>query len=297
MSRLFADVRLALKSLRRRPGYAAIAIITLALGIGANTAVYSLVRGVLLRPLPYRDPGTLAVLWKGPPSSGETTWLSANEVRAYGQEVRAFAGVDAWIGLSANLTGGGEPERVVASGMTPGLFRTLGVTPALGTGFAAATGGAPEVVISHGLWQRRFGGERDIVGRSVVVNGVARTVVGVLPRDFTLPLEFGESRPSEVFVPVPLDSAGFQGWGNRSFIAVARLAPGATFAQASAQMQAVEAGWMRQGFIQGGRKLGRAAVGAETFVLGDARNVIAILAGAVAMILLIACATVANLTL
>ncbi len=300
MSDFLADVRLALRSLTRRPGYFAVATITLALGIGANTAVYSLVRGVLQRPLPYRDADRLAILWKADKAGG-TTWLSANEIRSYAADVRSFVDVGAWTGSNVNLTGGGEPERLAATAVTPSFFRTLGVAPIRGSAFAtadsSATSAPPEVIISHSLWQRRFGRVETIVGTPVILNGSARTIVGVMPADFALPVEDGENRKTDVFVPLAMGAPNLQGWGNRSFITVARLTPGASLARATGEMETVERTWIEQGFIRNEGKLNRAALSLETFILGESKRTIGVLAGAVLMILLIACANVANLTL
>jgi putative ABC transport system permease protein len=295
-----ADVRLALRSLMRRPGYFAVATITLTLGIGANTAVYSLVRGVLQRPLPYRDSEQLAILWKSDKAGG-TTWLSMNEVRGYAADVRAFESVGAWTGSNVNITGGGEPERLAATAVTPSFFRTLGVAPARGTPFAqgdtAATVAPAEIIISHSLWQRRFGGVENIVGTEVQINGSARTIVGVMPADFMLPIEDGENRKTDVYVPIAMGATNLQGWGNRSFITVARVRQGASLERATGEMEGVERTWMDQGFIQNSGKLGRGALPLEGFVLGESKRMLTVLGGAVLMILLIACANVANLTL
>ncbi|MDA1080834.1 MAG: ABC transporter permease [Gemmatimonadetes bacterium] len=167
-----------MKSLARRPSYAAIAIITLALGIGANTATFSLLRAVVIKPLPYNDASQLVMLWQGDPEAG-TTWMARPEVLSYREQVKSFASVDSWTSSAANLTGGGEPERVATTAVTPRLFRTLAVAPARGGAFrsiAAGEAAPPEVMLSHQLWQRRFGGTNDVVGTTIIVNGTARTV-------------------------------------------------------------------------------------------------------------------------
>src|SRR5688572_31701710 len=137
MDRLLSDLTHAFRRLARAPGFAVIAILTLALGIGANTAIFSLVKTVLLRPLPYSDPERLVMIW-GARDKGETTWLSAPEMLAYMAQTQAFAGVAAYYGTAANLTGGQEPERVIAAAVTPNLFQTLGVRAFVGRTFLAS---------------------------------------------------------------------------------------------------------------------------------------------------------------
>lgn len=271
---------------------------TLALGIGANTAAYSLMRAVVVKPLPYNDASTLVMLWQGEPGTG-TTWMAVPEVQSYRQQVKAFASVDSWTTSSANLTGGGDPERLVATAVTPGLFRTLGVAPVQGSEFRTLADGDPapaEVILSHQLWQRRFGGSDSVVGTSVIVNGTARTVVGVMPAGFALPVEFGESRPTELWTPFSFAGAGMA-WGDHSYVTAARLADGATPERATAEMRVAEEGWRRDGFIHAMRTFDHAAVPMTRFVLGDARKVLAVVMGAVVLILIIACANVANLSL
>ena len=161
MSVVLQDLRHALRKLLRAPGFAVIAILTLALGIGANTAIFSIVKAVILAPLPFPDADRIAMIW-GPVDRGETTWLSASEILSYDRDADAFEQVAAYSGTFANLTGGQEPERVVAASVTPNLFRTLGVPALLGRAFSpsdSATDLAGQVVIGHGLWQRRFGGD------------------------------------------------------------------------------------------------------------------------------------------
>jgi len=302
LNRLLSDVAYAFRQLARAPGFATIAILTLALGIGANTAIFSLVKAVLIRPLPYGDPERLTMLW-GKMVKGATTWLSAPEVRDYAAETRTFASVAVYSSSAVNLTGDQEPERIVAAEVSPNMFVTLGVPALVGQAFASsanATEIAEQVVLSYSLWQRRFGGSRDIVGRRILVNGAQITVIGVMPEGFKLPLDFSEDRPSELWQPLDLTAPQWGGWGNHSLIGVARLREGVSPELATASMRRLEDQWIRDG-VGGGWNdrdiTRRAAVPIKDLLLGDVRYALWVLLGAVGVILLIACANVANLML
>src|SRR5215475_11345947 len=228
MDSLLSDVRYAFRRLARAPGFATIAIATLALGIGANTAIFSLVKAVLIRPLLYGDPERLTMLW-GKMAKGATTWLSGPEVRDYTAETGTFVSVAVYSSSAANLAGDQEPERVVAAEVSPNMFVTLGVPAVVGQAFAPSANApeiADQVVLSYSLWQRRFGGSRDIVGRRILVNGAQDTVIGVMPEGFKLPLDFSDDRPSELWRPLDLLAPEWGGWGNHSLIGVARLRKG-----------------------------------------------------------------------
>jgi putative ABC transport system permease protein len=301
VDRLLSDLSYSLRRLARAPGFTTIALLTLALGIGANTAIFSIVKSVLLRPLPYGDPGRLVMIWRGG-DKGETTWLSATEVKGYAEEAGVFAQLAAYTSTAANLTGGEEPERVIAAAVTPNLFQTLGVAAARGrlflqgdaTADAAAT---TAVILSHALWQRRFGGSPEIIGRNILVNGRSRTIVGVLPESFRLPLDFRDERASELWTPISLDDPVLEGFGNRSMIGVGRLKAGFDSARASAALTRVEERWVRDGLRQNRDGMKRQAAPIQGFILGDIRYALFVLVGAVSVILLIACANVANLML
>ena len=300
MDRLLPDVAHALRRLTRAPGFALVAILTLALGIGANTAIFSLVKGIMLQPLPYGEPDRVVMIW-GTREKGETTHLSASEIRSYRTEVAAFEELGGYMGGGAgNLTGGGEPERVIRSFVTPDLFPLLRVSPLVGRGFTVSDSGrvdGNEVILAHGLWQRRFGGQRDLVGQTIQFNGVARTVVGIMPASFKLPLEFNEERLSELWSPLDLDDPSMTGWGNRSIVGVGRLRAGAEPASVAPQLRVVEERWVREGFLRTREGINREAIVAQDLVLGDVRSALWVLLGATGVILLIACANVANLIL
>ena len=298
MDRLHADVAHGLRRLARAPGFTAVALLTLALGIGANTAIFSLVRAVLLRPLPYGDPGTLVMIW-GSRDKGERTWLSTPEVLDYRKERAIFEGVAAYYASAVNLTGGDQPERVSAAAVTPDLFTTLGVRAGIGRTFQASDSAAvfdTQVILGHGLWVRRFGSQPDVVGQTIQVNGRARTVIGVMPASFKLPLDFSDDRPTEIWIPYDV-TPDVDSWGDHSLIGVARLRPGTAPGTATAAMRALEDRWVRDGRWTNRDLARRQAVPMKEIVIGDVRTALWVLLGAVGVILLIACANVANLVL
>jgi len=297
MTNLAADLRTSVRALLATPAFTLLAALTLALGIGANTLVFSLVKTVVLRPLPYGQPDRVVLIW-GDSAKGETTWLSASEVGSYAREAPGLEQVAAFTRSAANLTGGAEPERVNTALVTPNLFATLGTAAAVGRTFDPGDAAAADrVVLAHGLWTRRYGGDPAIVGRTVQLNGTAHTVVGVMPAGFRLPLDFGDDRPSDVWLPLDLDAPGYTGWGNRSFIGVGRLRPGVTPVRVGAELRVVEGRWVREGLLQNGEGLGRDAVPVADLVLGPARRALFVLLGAVGVVLAIACVNVASLLL
>jgi putative ABC transport system permease protein len=297
MDRLLPDLSHSVRRLVRAPGFAAVALLTLALGIGANSAIFSILESIVLRPLPYGDPERVVVI-RSHGDRGGMTWLSAPEVQRYGRESGAFDQLAAYIESAATLTGGREPERVVAGLTTANLFQTLRVLPLHGRGFVSEDGGVEPtvVIISHALWQRRYGADPRVIGRSIIVGDRPRTLIGVLPPSFRVPLDFAKERPIELWLPTTLDAPSYAGFGNRSFIGVGRLRRGVDVREATARMRTLEESWFRDGLVNE-RVDRRIAVPAREDVLGDVRYVLFVLLGAVGVILLIACANVANLTL
>jgi predicted permease len=295
------ELRYACRFFMRRPAFTALAVVTLALGIGANTAIFSVIKSVVFAPLPYRAPGDLVLIWNAPTRDGRT-WLSMREILQYRAEASSVARLSAYTNANLDLLGGDEPERVRGASVTPDLFDTLGVAPIEGRGLTAADGqpGAnPVIVLGEGLWRRRFGGAREMLGRTIQVNGRAREVVGIMPASVRLPLDYRADRPTEAFVPATVDAANPGPWGDRSYYGIARLAPGITAAAATAQLHAIGDGWIRAGHVQdnGDGAMRRNAVPVRTFVTGDVRRPMLILAAAVGVVLLIACANVINLLL
>ena len=302
------DLRYAMRTLRRRPGFTAVAVITLALGIGATTALFGVVKAVLMAPLPYRDPASVAVLWSAW-TGFDQTWLSYDEYEAWDSEIPAIDNVGLYSGSSMVFSGEGEPERVRAALVTEDLFQVLGVEPAIGRGFTREEdqpGGPPVVVLSHGLWQRRFGGDAAIVGRDVQVNGSSATVVGVMPEGFKLPLDFGGDGPTEAWGPLATDApsegavpgpAFSPGGGSHGFYGVARLVPGATAADVNRQLDAHVAGLVRDNILPKEQQFRAFAVPVQEQVTGRIRPALLVVFGAVGIVMLIACANVAGLLL
>ena len=303
MDRLARDLRHAIARLVRDRGFAAITIVTLALGIGANTAVFSLVKAALLSPLPYGDADRLTAIWGA--DRAETTHLSLREVYTYPRESQSFVDVAGYRESDASFTGGAEPELIRGGSSTPNLFEVTRTSAMLGRTFSEAdtAGGTSDViVISHGLWQRRFGGAADIVGRSIQVNGVARTIIGVMPASFRLPNDYASTRPTEAWVPEVIDPANLGPWGSRSYFGLARLKDGVTPESATTELSLVASRWVQAGHVRampdgslGG--LARRLIPAQEFITGQVRGSLLILFGSVAFVLLIACANVANLQL
>jgi len=297
METLIKDIRYGIRGLLKRPGFTAIALITLALGIGANTAIFSAVNAVLLRPLPFRDPDQLVIVWEDATFAGfpRNTPAPANYVDWKTQN-QSFADMAASHESSFNLTGDGEPERVAAYSVNANFFPLLGVQPILGRTFSAEEDrpGANKVaVLSYNLWQSRYGGDRQILNRDIQLNGEKHTVIGVMPASF----QFFESEV-RLWVPLALDQEQLGNRGGHYLKVVARLKPGVSIAQAQADMNAV----MRRiavdhpGETMDG-KLGAVVLPMREQMVGEARGSLIVLLVAVAFVLLIACANVAGLLL
>src|SRR5262245_61464694 len=205
MESFIQDLRFGVRMLVKNPSFTLIAVLTLALGIGANTAIFSVVNAVLLRPLSYQEPQQLVMVWETDKNNAPTLVAPANltDWIEQSQSVTRLAALRSW---DANLTGAGEPERIPGAQATADLFKVLGVQPLMGRTFLPGEdqeGGPRVVVLSHGLWQRRFGADASVVGKDVMINGLNRTVIGVMPPDFKLPLLTTRATPmqSEVWVP------------------------------------------------------------------------------------------------
>ncbi len=294
------DLRAAARGLRSAGGFTAAAVLTLALGIGATATIFAVVNAVLLAPLPYAEPERRVVLWNKW-TGFEKTWLSEREVLDYRRLARTLEAVAAWSSGQANLTGGGDAVRVGLAGVTPNAFAVLGARPLAGRTFADGEDreGLDRVaVISHGLWQSYFGGDSGVVGRTLQLDGVSRTIVGIMPTGFRLPTDFGEdaAEPTQLWIPLYLDPAT-EDRGNHGLYGAATLAKGATAAQASAELRSIAAAWTREGLYPPQDEFHTFAVPLEEEVRGAIRPVLLLLSVAVACLLLIACANVANLLL
>ncbi len=298
MDSLAQDIRYALRRLRSAPGFTAVATLTLALGTGANSAIYSVIHSVLLAPLPYADAGRVVGL-ANRRSGQDIAWISEPELMDFRRDVASFSGVAAYDAEEANLTGTGGPERVGIARATANLFSVLGVRPVAGRPFSAAEdvpGHDDVALLSYGLWQRRFGGQ-PVVGRVLRVDGRARLVIGVLPPGLRLPTDYRAQQPTDVWLPLALQPDSLHGRGSHYLYALARLRPGATPRQATAELSVVADRWAAAGLVQRPDDFRDVAVPVTDLVLGHVRPILLLLLGAVGFILLIACANVANLLL
>jgi predicted permease len=296
------DLRYAFRTLRKKPLFTAVPVLTLTLGIGANTAIFSLVYQVLLRPLPYPAADRLVFVWNTYPLMGlPQASVSIPDYLDRKSQAPAVADATLFTGRSVNLAEGGQPEQLRAMAVTPSFFSTLGRQPFLGRGFTedeARPGADRFAILGYGLWQTRFGGDRSLVGRDIRLNGEAHRVVGVLPADFRLP-----ARDIAVLVPFAFtpEQMSDQGRGNEFSSMIARLAPGATIEQLNAQMKTIVDGNLArlprfQSFAKTSG-FGGYAVGIREELVGEARTPLYVLQGVVLAVLLIACANVANLLL
>ena len=296
MNTFWQDARYALRMLRKNPGFAAVAVIVLALGIGANTAIFSVVYALLLRPLPYPEPARLLVLAERS-SDGERMSISYPNFKDWQERAHSFEAMAAFRPQSFNLTDTTQPVRLQGQTVSWNFFQILGVRPQLGRLFTAqddAPGVAPTTLISHGLWKERFGGDPNIVGRTIKIDGDLYTVVGVLPQGF----EF--YRRDDLYVPLGLlltPQGGFLDRANHfRMFALARLKPGVTLAQANQEMTALAAQLERE-YPATNSGASAMAQPLTSRLVEDIRPALLVLLGAVGFVLLIACVNVANLTL
>jgi putative ABC transport system permease protein len=300
MDTLWQDARRGVRSLARTPAFSLSAVLTLALGIGANAAIFGLINAVLLRPLPYAEPERRVTIWSRW-TSFDKTWLSDAEVFDYRARCRTLESVAAWATGQVNVTGDGEPERVGVAQITANTFATLGAQPLLGRAFSEAEdlpGGEPVVLLGFGLWQRRFGGDPAVLGRTLVVNSVPRRVVGIMPDGFQLPTDYHVDRaePTALYLPLQFDPADLTR-GSHGYYGAATLAPGATAAQATAELRSVTAAMTDEGLYPRAMQFSAFAVPVEEEIRGAIRPALLLLLSAVGFLLLIACANVANLLL
>jgi putative ABC transport system permease protein len=293
MRTLLQDLRFGMRTLLKRPGFTAVAVLTLALGIGANTAIFSVVNSVLLRPLPFKDSGQLVVVYEKT-QTVPRDWVSVPDLQDYRAASRSFQEFETFVPQSVNLTGSGEPERVVGAFATSGFLPMLGVGVERGRAFNPeddAEGGGLVAVLSNEFWQRRFGADPSVVGRSLVFNGEPYTVVGIMPAGF----RFSTVAP-DVLLPA-------QKWPNYKAArsehnnwVIGRLKDGVSRATAEEELGAI-ARRLEEAYPAENRGRGVEVVGLQEQLVEDIRPALLILLGAVGFILLIACANIANLLL
>jgi putative ABC transport system permease protein len=292
------DLRFGARTLGRNPGFAAIAVLTLAIGIGANAAIFSVVNAVLLRPLPWSEPDRAVMIWSKW-TAFDKTWVATGEVVDYRARSRTLEEIAAWGDSQVNLTGDGDPERVSAANVTSNLFSTLGVNPIIGRTFTAEEDmpqGPNVVVLGYGLWNRRYAADASIVGRAILVNGRSFEVLGVMPPDFVLPTDFGNPEPTQLWMPLQMDPASTD-HGSHGLYAAGRLKRGATVRQASDELHGIARAMTQEGLYPVQMQFDTVVLSLADEVVGTVRRSIWLLFGAVAFLLLIACANVANLLL
>jgi len=295
MNSLLKDLRYGLRMLAKNPGSTLVAVLALALGIGANSAIFSVVNAVLLRPLRYKDPSHLVVIWETKLSKGILQeFVSPPDYRDWIEQQRVFDQVAALRAQPGVLTGGQLPERVETALVSPSLFELLGVKAALGRTFLTdedQPGRNRAAVLSYGLWQRRFGGDTGILSKTVIVDGNSFTIVGVTPRDFRL-----LDTPSELWMPYTLDAKELSQRGFHTLRVIGHLKSGVSQEQASAEMRSI-AGRIEQQYADTNSGWSTKIVGLRDQLVGDIGPTLWTLLGAVVFVLLIACANVANLLL
>ncbi|MDE3179045.1 MAG: ABC transporter permease [Acidobacteriota bacterium] len=304
MDLLRIEIRQALRRLLRAPWFTAIAVIMLAIGLGATTAIFSVVEGVLLKPLPYPKASELIDVGHTAPGIGiKDLGASPSTYFTYREHSRTFQDIGIYSDDFVSVTGSGQPEQVAALSVTDGVLPILGVKPMIGRRFTSqddSPASADTVMMTYGYWQRRFGGDRSIVGRSITVNGKPRVVIGVMPRQF----DFLDQPVPSLILPMKFDQAKLY-LGNFSFQAIARLKPGATLASASADVAGMlpivnrsfpsPPGFSLKMFLDA--RIGPNLRPLKSVVVGNIGRLLWVLMGGIGMVLLIACANVANLLL
>jgi putative ABC transport system permease protein len=299
METFIQDLRFGVRMLVKQPGFTLIALLTLALGIGANTAIFSVVNAVMLRPLPYSEPDRLVQIWQTNPRANRWgDWVSYPDFRDWRERNTVFEEIGACRTLAFNLTGPDSPESLAGAYVTASLFTILDVKPMLGRTFLAEEDrpGANHVaVISHELWQRRFGADPALVGKTIQVEGESHVVVGIMPPGFKFHfLESWRGIEYEIWIPHgPPDE--LQDRGSYNFRVVARLKRGVTIEQAQANMDAVARGVAEQNL--GNEGMGAKVMGLQRKITEGARPALLLLSAAIGLVLLIACGNVANLLL
>ena len=307
MNHWLQDIRFALRSFAKNPWFALAAALSLAIGIGANTSIFSVANALLFRPLPYDNPDRLVILWNRSPGLGITQdWFSPAQYLDIKNGHHGFEQVAIAIGGNYNLTGRGDPERVGVIRVSSNLLPMLGVRPALGgllTPDEDSPGRPSTALLTDGMWARRFGRDPHVIGKAIIINGQSYEVAGVLPQHFTLPQEvvplLDGTEQAEVFLPLPLVPSASQIRDHEDYNIVAKLRPGVSLSQAQAEMDIITAR-LRRDFPEnyppnGG--LTFSIVPLLEQVVGNVRRSLWILLGSVGFVLLIACANVANLML
>src|SRR5262245_9940246 len=302
MQTFLQDLKYALRMLKKNPAFTTVAILTLAVGIGANSAIFSVVNSVLLRALPYRQPGQLVRVYSEFTGMQlKKFWLSPPELLDIQREAKSWEAIGAWAPGGQNVGTESQPLRVTSAAITRSMLDVLGVQPERGRNFTEAedrNGGPQVAIISHGLWQKGFGGASDIIGKQIQVNAGTTTVVGVMPANFAFPP--GSNDQVEILLPFQFDPANPGSRGSHFLSVIGRLKPGVTTEQAQSEMTSLMAGWKNEARAQHLLNPERHPVvmlGLHEDVVGSARKAVWLLMAAVGFVLLIACVNVANLLL
>ena len=293
MQTLIYDLSFALRQLRKTPGLALLAIVTLALGVGANTAIFTVIESVLLRPLPYAHSDSLVYISPADkPGFGTTSWLNYRDIRDQSRQLKAVAGYSEDVGIVENQD---SPESVVAPRVTPNLFALLGAQPLLGRIFTTEegqAGGAPAVLLSEGLWRQSFHADPGIVGKSVRISGKPYTVVGVMPGSFRFPEQMGPEVRKGVWLPLQPTAEMLKDRGYNFFNVVGELQPGVSTTQVQRELDSIAAHTPK---TKDGNAAKFQTVPYQEVLTGPVRPVLYALFAALALVLLIACANVSNL--
>jgi predicted permease len=302
LEKLTNDFRVTLRMIRKSPGFSLAAILTLALGIGSTTAVFSVVNAVLIRPLPYPEPDKLVGVWHTAQFQGITSnniRLSSTMCLSYQEHAETFAHFGVWRSTHASVTGMGEPEQVPALVVTYGTLPAVGVRPLLGRWFTAGddSAGTPEtVILSYGYWQRRFAGSASVLGTRVIVDSLPREIIGVMPQTFRF-----LNAEAAVILPQRFQGADLLPNDVHSYVGIARLKPGVSLAQANADVVRMLPIWIAErgtnANVLNAARFGAALRPVKQDVIGDVGSVLWLLMGTIGVVLLIACANVANLLL
>ncbi len=296
---LTQDIRYGVRMLVKHKAFTGVAVLTLALGIGANTAIFSVVNELLLRPLPYRDAERIVMLWEVTPTGRHQNTTSRANFRAWRAQNTSYENISAFTDQRFNLTGNGEPEELSVQMATPELFKVLGVDPLIGRTFLQDDDGkAPVAVLSYGLWQRRFGAQASVIGQPITLSGVQFTVIGVMPANFQFHIKqrSGTGRPAELWTILPMPNGQGANERGRFLSVVGRLKDGVTVDHAAAELRTIEAR-LSDEVPQFNKNYSAEVLPLREQFFGNVRRPLWLMLGAVGFVLLIACANVANLLL
>jgi predicted permease len=295
---LIQDLRFGARQILRWPGFSLLVTTTLAVGIGANVAIFSVLKGIVLRQLPYPEPERLVAVWETPPERRWYQPFSSPDYLDVREQAKSLEEIGVLEGRWFNLAGEAEPERIVGAGCTPSLLKLLGVAPARGRLFTEEEqieGNHRVLILSHALWQDRFAGERDVVGRSITVGGEPHVVVGVMPEGFEFPTPWGGRDETRLWTPLLLPRED-EARGNHSYGAVARLAEGVTLKQAAAELRAI-AGRLAEAHPATNARVSMWVEPMMRRTLGGIRSALVFLFIVVGLVLLVSCANVASMLL